>query len=785
MLRQISYLIIGTIVINFSAIAQVQLAPAAARVDDPRSFIVNPSVTAWQATPLLVAGYQLLHTGIPNYHFGNGYIGGAYRFSHDIGLGLSVQSFSGHLLQRQCLDISLGYWFSALKLAAGINFGMIHQGYDRSAFMLDDINDPLLAGSMATTHFNLGFGLIAQPIRSTYVSLSLNHLNQPDISLTETDWKLPIASTFSVACRFGQFQPFFSLETEDNETYYYIGAEQGFLSDQVRLRLQYSPQMLAVASGYQFNNIHIEYSFHHALTELNAITSGSHQLMVGYRLAAAQPDFELAVEVRSPMNLARLTLPSGDSLSLSIRVIPKHNFKQEVQLSLTNVPAELSSLLVPNHISPAQVAELLLTVPTRCPSGSHHLEIVGRSGALEHRVPLAIKITSRGELLAGLSSSADTLIIEREEIHEESPLLNAIFFAENDDQLDQTRYELAPFALAASQLEAMPDVQQQYRALLNLIGQRLQVQPQSRIKLIGYNSNIGLEKGNLDLSRRRAQAVKDFWVKHWGIKPERLAIQAKNRPPMVAAGSELGNAESRRVDIIPLPGSESILEPIMMNYHEERLSQPSCIFSTGGSKIENALQQWQLILSDAQDHVIRSFSGKADLPATITWDWTDDHQQFPLATGLIQYQLRLEDAAGQTAQSGIGKILIQRRQIHQLKPVQKFRLILFEFARDEVDRSSPNLQRQLQEIVEKANQSPNARILLKGYTDVIGTAEFNQQLSEKRAQTIYQQLVKLGIAASRITYQGFGDRFPIMPNDAPEGRMLNRRVEIFIEYPEN
>lgn len=72
---------------------------------------------------------------------------------------------------------------------------------------------------------------------------------------------------------------------------------------------------------------------------------------------------------------------------------------------------------------------------------------------------------------------------------------------------------------------------------------------------------------------------------------------------------------------------------------------------------------------------------------------------------------------------------------------------------------------------------PGIRLSIEGHTDNVGDAEFNQKLSEERAAAVRDQLVKMGIAADRLTTKGFGETRPIDTNDTPEGRANNRRVE--------
>ena len=71
-------------------------------------------------------------------------------------------------------------------------------------------------------------------------------------------------------------------------------------------------------------------------------------------------------------------------------------------------------------------------------------------------------------------------------------------------------------------------------------------------------------------------------------------------------------------------------------------------------------------------------------------------------------------------------------------------------------------------------------ILVEGYTDNVGTLEYNQQLSEARATAVGYALVAHGVAIARIRTKGNAYNKPVASNDTPEGRALNRRTEILV-----
>jgi OOP family OmpA-OmpF porin len=99
-----------------------------------------------------------------------------------------------------------------------------------------------------------------------------------------------------------------------------------------------------------------------------------------------------------------------------------------------------------------------------------------------------------------------------------------------------------------------------------------------------------------------------------------------------------------------------------------------------------------------------------------------------------------------------------------------------------MDRTSRRLQTKLEQIAQKLQDDPAATAILYGHTDAIGEEEHNRQLSQRRAQNVANELVKLGISASRLSTFGLSESQPLADNRLPEGRMLNRRVEVHIRH---
>jgi len=75
----------------------------------------------------------------------------------------------------------------------------------------------------------------------------------------------------------------------------------------------------------------------------------------------------------------------------------------------------------------------------------------------------------------------------------------------------------------------------------------------------------------------------------------------------------------------------------------------------------------------------------------------------------------------------------------------------------------------------------HSKIIVEGHTDDIGTLEYNDALSMRRANTVFEELARLGIDAEKMEKVGHGKTRPIATNESEEGRAQNRRVEIIVE----
>jgi OOP family OmpA-OmpF porin len=105
--------------------------------------------------------------------------------------------------------------------------------------------------------------------------------------------------------------------------------------------------------------------------------------------------------------------------------------------------------------------------------------------------------------------------------------------------------------------------------------------------------------------------------------------------------------------------------------------------------------------------------------------------------------------------------------------------ILFEFG---AARLTGEAQRNVSDITEILNKEAGGRqISVEGHTDSVGSFSFNQDLSERRANSVARELEYNGVPRNKIRSRGYGESRPIASNNSDQGRARNRRVEVIVE----
>jgi outer membrane protein OmpA-like peptidoglycan-associated protein len=359
------------------------------------------------------------------------------------------------------------------------------------------------------------------------------------------------------------------------------------------------------------------------------------------------------------------------------------------------------------------------------------------------------------------------------------PLLNYVFFDENAASIPARYKRLSRNDAGSFRVENLHNVETlpTYYQMLNIIGRRMVERPSSKVTLVGCNAGTGVERNNLDLSRNRANAVRDYLRDVWGVAPERLIVKERNLPesPSDTARAETAE-ENRRVEII---SDDPVITSFILTTDTLRTTTPGTIRFYPATRAEAGVSRWTLTAAQG-GRMLKKMSGEGPIPPAVDWNVNEDKGMLPRTEEPIDYKLVVDDAAGQQVETPSGKlpvdqVTIRNKREEQVADVRidRYGLILFDFDKTEL---TPANRRIIETI--KPRIEPTSTVTVRGYTDRVGEPEYNQNLSAARAQNTARAL---GRGADRAS--GIGESELLFNNDLPEGRFYCRTVTITVETP--
>ena len=112
------------------------------------------------------------------------------------------------------------------------------------------------------------------------------------------------------------------------------------------------------------------------------------------------------------------------------------------------------------------------------------------------------------------------------------------------------------------------------------------------------------------------------------------------------------------------------------------------------------------------------------------------------------------------------------------KPSADEGVVFFNFGKSSL---SGDDKLQIAKLSDQLKKDPALRVEINGYTDSLGSDQFNQKLSEARADSVKSELISHGVKPEQITSYAYGEMEPIASNDTSAGRSVNRRAEMYVE----
>lgn len=201
-----------------------------------------------------------------------------------------------------------------------------------------------------------------------------------------------------------------------------------------------------------------------------------------------------------------------------------------------------------------------------------------------------------------------------------------------------------------------------------------------------------------------------------------------------------------------------------------------------------AEQQAQQAAQQAQEAALQRQQAEQDLQQAQVARQAAEQQREAAAQQAEQARLQAQQAeqqrqqVQQQAEQTRARLMGQLNQVLQTRDTARGLIstmpdVLFDFNKYTL---KPQARERLAKVAGILLAYPDLHLEIDGYTDSIGTDQYNQQLSEKRAATVRDYLASQGVQINNIVAEGFGKNNPIASNGTSQGRQENRRVELVV-----
>ncbi len=321
-----------------------------------------------------------------------------------------------------------------------------------------------------------------------------------------------------------------------------------------------------------------------------------------------------------------------------------------------------------------------------------------------------------------------------------------------------------------------------YYNVLNILGDRMVKSPDSKIVLVG-SSMQGAKDGKL-----MAESVKTYLVDVWGIDTKRISVEGRVKPkiPSEKPGGELDlvmlREGDRRVSVESKSpallmefqsGSNAPLKPVEFTTIQEAPVDSYVTFNVKGAK--EAFSSWSLEIADEQGKV-QKFG-----------PYTQEEVSIPGKTILGDRPVG-DYTVTMIGQTKSGKVVKKENKVHMVlwTPIVSEEGLRFSVLYEFNDSKSIAIYRKYLTDVVAPKIPEGGKVIIHGYTDIIGGEDNNKKLSLARANDVKvileSAVTKLGNKNVQYEVLGFGEDESVSPfaNKLPEQRFYNRTVIIDI-----
>ncbi len=376
--------------------------------------------------------------------------------------------------------------------------------------------------------------------------------------------------------------------------------------------------------------------------------------------------------------------------------------------------------------------------------------------------------------------SGARIVVEEQEVFETFPVLWQVFFDENSADVSKSRLNLLTTneANVFNESEIVPKTLRVYSNVLNILGHRLRENSSESITLTGCNMDLRDEQGNTELSKNRAESVKNYLVSVWGIDANRIRIQSRNLPALPSSNRRPdGQAENRRVEVTF--SSENIGRPVVIS-EIQKVSEPQLLMAVPTVSAKQGVKSVQLTLTDDAGNELENITARnanQPIPVNVPEGRTLENTQN------VTFSVRATDQINNTVSASreipveVLTIASKRTVTNNDRVIEKFSLVLFGFDDESLTEAHKSI---LDEVKERITSE--SVVTIEGYTDRQGNLDYNRRLSLRRCNSVREYLSS-ALPDNNVRVTGIGNETILFDNNVPEGRMYSRTVVITIDNP--
>jgi outer membrane protein OmpA-like peptidoglycan-associated protein len=191
------------------------------------------------------------------------------------------------------------------------------------------------------------------------------------------------------------------------------------------------------------------------------------------------------------------------------------------------------------------------------------------------------------------------------------------------------------------------------------------------------------------------------------------------------------------------------------------------------------IKAWRISIFDSEGSVFKTFTGTGMPAQEISWDGVSDTGVLVDSGDDFTMVMEATDTAFNTASSEEAAFSVDILVIPTDRGL-KIRASSVQFGHNTAELTGDKTHQVLDKIASVLQKYDRYSVIVEGHTDSTGDEQYNRYLSEKRAKSVGEYLVKMGVSADRLSFAGHGELYPVDTNHTSEGRRRNRRVEFIL-----